>query len=81
MPEGVGPGDEFEVLLDDVEASEEARIVTEDDQMIEGETASRICRACCGMRKHAGPLRDNVSILSIPTYIDMYACREQAWVC
>eukprot|EP01045_Picozoa_sp_COSAG04_P061999 COSAG04_NODE_32160_length_252_cov_1.352941_1_plen_23_part_10 len=23
MPEGVGPGDEFEVLLDDVEASEE----------------------------------------------------------
>ena len=39
VPEGVGPGDEFEVLLDDVEASEEARIVTEDDQMIEGETA------------------------------------------
>ena len=55
VPAGVGPGDEFEVLLDDVEASEQARIVTEDDQMIEGETASRICRACCGMRKHARP--------------------------
>ena len=49
VPEGVGPGDEFEVLLDDVEASEEVRIVTEDDQMIEGEAASRVYRACCFM--------------------------------